>query len=132
MKIKMSQAVNSVPTFNHLAQQEVPVTTACDLYDITQALEPHLETFRKVRSKLNDKYQVPTEQGMRVADDKKADFERDVEELLNREVEISIPTLDPNGFGDLKLSFGTIGAIRFAFPPRDAPDLSISKEEEDE
>jgi len=116
MKVKLGDIVNATPTLNRLAQEKIPVSTACDLFDIVGALQPHLNTFNQMKNKLFEEYGEDIPEGRQIKKEHAETFSIEMNELLEREIELNIPLIDKSRFGNVELTFPEIGAIRFIFP----------------
>jgi hypothetical protein len=116
MKVQLKELVNAVPTIQHLAGEKVSVPTACDLFDIVGALKPSLDTFDQVKAKLFEEYGEDFEGGRRIEKEHVEAFTIEMNELLEREIELNITPIDPARLEKVELTFQEIGAIRFIFP----------------
>jgi len=106
MKIKVNKLLKMKPVIEKIIKLDIPVMAAWDLMKIVKDLDTELEIYSKARKKLFNKYGEVDEKtkNQKIKEDKVEDFKKDIEELLNKEIEIKTKKIKISSLGNLKLS----------------------------
>lgn len=99
MKLTNRRIVNDATFLSNLANKQLPIRVSYAIAKNVSKIESELKVFNNERQKLLDKYCVKDEEGknkidennqLRIADEHLEDWSKDLEELLDIEVEIDI------------------------------------------
>ena len=94
MKLSVSQIVNSVPVLNKLKDEQLPVKLSYRVGRILEKFAKEYNLFEDTRLSLVKKYGVENTDGnFEVAEDKRSQFFKDLSDVLQEEVELSIPLI---------------------------------------
>lgn len=107
IKFKMYEVRGMKEPLINLIEKEIPVSIAFRLNKFVKAIDEHLTEIEDFRVKLINQYGVKNEEKnlVEVPNNKMKDFSREMNNLLNEEVEIEFTPININLFGDdLQLS----------------------------
>jgi len=107
MKFKMYEIRTMKEPLTKLIEKEIPVSTAFRLNKLVKSIDEYLTEIEQYRVKLINQYGVKNEEKnqVEVPSNKMKDFMKDMNDLLNEEVDIDFTPISINLFGDdLKLS----------------------------
>lgn len=122
MKIKNKEVIARLNQLNRFTADKLPVKLTYAIARNLRKLSDANEDFSTARNQLLDKYNVKAENGqpaykttgnIEIAEDCKKGWEKDIEELLDIEVEIDIHTVDYSAIEALDLSVENVLAIDF-------------------
>ena len=106
--MKLRNLISALPVFQSLYLEKLPVKTAFKLYTISQAIQPILAAYDSVRIPLVKQY--TDEKG--VFDQTKTDeLIKQLDPLLDEDIEFKTPTLTLNELENVKLSPLSLEAI---------------------
>ena len=89
MKVKLSDVLNSVEVMRNLAQENVSAVVSFRIAKAIKAINEEIDMFEAEKAKLVQKYGEPHDGGVRVADDKQDDFQKEINRLLSEKVELA-------------------------------------------
>lgn len=105
MKIKLIQLLNMKKVIEKLLPQDVPVLVGYDLMKIARMFESEIEMYNKVRIKIYKKYgKEGKDKKITIVPDKIETANKDLQNLLNKEVDIKVKKIKLSSLGDVKLS----------------------------
>lgn len=107
IKFKMYEIKQMKDPLTKLIEKEIPVNTAFRLNKLIKAIDEFLTEIEEYRVKLINQYGVKNEEAnqIEVPPKKMKDFSKEMNDLLNEEVEIDFQPININMFGeDLRLS----------------------------
>ncbi len=111
MKVKLGEIVNAVPALNKAAEQALPVRTSYQLARLVRKISKEVGTYDAERIKLCKRFGKLDEekQAYNIPPESLRGFEREMNELLAQEVEISA---DPISVTDeLRLSAAEVMTV---------------------
>lgn len=102
MKLKMFEIRNMKEPLEKLIDKQIPVKVAFRLNNLVKQFDEHLTDIEQYRVKLINTYGVKNEEKgeIEVPPKKMKDFMREMNELLNEEVDVDINPINVNNFGD--------------------------------
>ena len=118
MKVKLGEIMNAIPVLQKVAQAQLPAAIAFNLYKVTKVLEVERENFEGRRMDLIKKYSDGFNEETReytFPEDNRAKFMKEINELLNVEVELNTPVVNLVDSG-INISVAEIEAISFLLP----------------
>jgi len=86
--MKLETIVNSASAFQSLLEQPLKANISFRLAKLANKIQPHLDSFNKVRQALFEKYGEKTEEGYEIKAKKFKQFEEELLLLLNEEVKL--------------------------------------------
>lgn len=107
MKFKMYEIKNMKEPLIKLIEKEIPVSVAFRITKLVKVIDDYLTEIEQFRVKLINQYGVKNEEKnlIEVPGHKMKDFSKEMNALLNEDVEIDFTPIDINSFGDdLKLT----------------------------
>lgn len=113
IKVKLGDIVNSVDTFQAIMQQSFKGSLAFKIARLARELNKEMETFNEQRRKIIDNYCVKDENGeiktlengnIQIAPDRIQDFNTEITNVLETEVEINADKLPMDKIDDFKIS----------------------------
>lgn len=113
MKVKLSDLLKMKPVIEKLIKQDVPVTVGYDLITLVRVFETQLKTFAELRKKLFTKYgkEDKEKKTTTIEKDKVKDFEKNMNQLLDKEIKIECKKIKISSLGDVKLSTSDLMVI---------------------
>lgn len=105
MKLTNRKIVNDATFLNNLANKQLPIRVSYAIAKNVSKIESELKVFNDERQKLLDKYCVKDEEGknkidennqLKIADEHLESWSKDLEELLDIEIEIDIHKFNIN------------------------------------
>ena len=93
MEVKLNDVLNSVEVVRNLAQENVPAVVSFRIAKAIRAINEEIDMFEAEKAKLVQKYGEPYEGGIRVAEDKQDDFQKEISQLLNESVTLEVSKL---------------------------------------
>jgi len=103
MKLKLSDLVNAVQSLGIISKKDLPVKTSYALSKNIQKIDTELKAFNETRTKLFEKYgEKVKEDGKdltRIPKEKVEIFQKELNTILDQEVEIDLWMIDINEFG---------------------------------
>lgn len=102
IKFKMYQIKNMKDPLTKLIEKEIPVNTAFRLNKLIKVFDEYLTQIEEYRVKLINQYGVKNEEKnqLEVPGKKMKDFSKEMNDLLNEEVEVEFTPININMFGD--------------------------------
>ena len=102
IKFKMYQIKNMKEPLTKLIEKEIPVNTAFRLNKLIKVFDEYLTQIEEYRVKLINQYGVKNEEKnqLEVPGKKMKDFSKEMNDLLNEEVEVEFSPININMFGD--------------------------------
>jgi hypothetical protein len=112
IKIKLGEIINIIESLNNILIKEIPIKTAYMLSKLAQKIEPELKNFQNSNNKLIEKYGQRDENNEIINNngivpiilDKKEDYKKEIEELLNIEIDIDFEPMSIKSLGDIKIA----------------------------
>lgn len=113
IKVKLGDIVNSVDTFQAIMQQSFKGSLAFKIARLARELNKEMETFNEQRKKIIDDYCVKDENGeiktlengnVQIAPDRIQDFNTEITNVLETEVEINADKLPMDKIDDFEIS----------------------------
>ncbi len=109
--MKLINIVNSTEALNKLAEKDLPILTSFKITDILFKIEKEINNYNMQKNKIIQKY-GSTEDGVNYnfSDENKLEFIKELEELNNHEVNLSIEKIKlPD---DINISASILYALR--------------------
>lgn len=94
--VKVLDIMSSIDTLNRLMTKELSAPTAYKIARLARKLNEEIESFNKAKDSTFSKYAEGEEE---VPSDKQEEFEAEINELLNMEVELDIQMIKLKDFG---------------------------------
>lgn len=113
IKVKLGDIVNSVDTFQAIMQQSFKGSLAFKIARLARELNKEMETFNEQRRKIIDDYCVKDENGeiktlengnIQISPDRIQDFNTEITNVLETEVEINADKLPMDKIDDFEIS----------------------------
>lgn len=114
MKVSNKDIVVSVEALRKLQTQDFPIKVSFAITKNVKALEMAFETYQDEYKKLIKKYGEEAEnKAVKIKDEYKADFQKDLAELLSLKNDVSVSTIKIDDLADAKLSPADLMAIEY-------------------
>ena len=106
MLFSLGEIYGLTRSLQKLTNKELPIKVSFRLYKFLKDSSSEMEILEKSRVKLVEKFAEPKEEGkeMKVADDKKDEFQAEFTSLLSEEVEIPFDPISIEDLGDISIS----------------------------
>lgn len=119
--VTMSTVFSSRPAFQQLVKQSFSAKVAYRLSKIVRKVDQELQDFEKARVALVEKYarDVDEDGNKTVPPENISMFVKEVEELLNLEVDLDIPLIPLSWLEDVQLTTEQMILIEFAIDPEE-------------
>jgi hypothetical protein len=108
IKLTVFDVMNSIGALNRIMTKELNATTAYKFARIARRLSDEIESFNKARESTFSRYAGGEE---KVPDNKAKEFEAEIQELLDVEIELDINKIKPSDFGEAKIRPSDIYAL---------------------
>lgn len=112
--MKLKQLIEQIaPSISHIAQVKLPVKVAYRLAKNIRLLQPELDAFNEARTKLVTKYGTPESDGVnfRLDGENGAAFAKDINSLLDEDVNIALMRINLDELGSIDLEAGHIANL---------------------
>jgi hypothetical protein len=117
MKIKVSKLANSIPSIKFISQQTVPAKICFKLAKFINAISQELDVLEQSRKMIVEKYSFvnkETEQ-FDIKPENQSQFEKEMLDLFNEEVEISLEPIQITELGGISLPVNHLMSLDFMF-----------------
>jgi len=122
MKIRMMKIMNIRKDLEALFTKDIPIGASWAISKFIRQVENEYNDFEKNRVKILHKYLVK-ETG-KVPDDKQGELQKDMEDLLDVEVELSVNPIDITELGGISVPPLSLAKMSFLFKePVPTPDV---------
>lgn len=108
MKLKLGELVQAKDGLVQLSQKELPIKSAYKISRILKAASSELENYEEQRTKLIKKLGKEEGGNISVPPEKKEEFIKELEGLLEVEVDINAEKIDVKEFGNISISPGVL------------------------
>lgn len=113
MKITMMRILSIKEELSSLFMKDIPIKASWKISKFIRQIETEYNDFEKNRVKILDKYlDKPTG---KVPDDKKELLEKDIDDLLDVEVELDVEPIDIKELGDIAVPPLALAKMSFMF-----------------
>lgn len=118
MKLKLRELVEAEKPLNRLLEVKLPVKVAYRLGKVGNKIQSELKHFYNAQTKLYKQYGECTDElndAWTLKPENAAAFRTDRENLLDEEIELDIPKISIDDFGDVQIESGMVSALTFLF-----------------
>ena len=121
MKVKVSKLANAIPSIKFISQQSIPAKVSFRLAKFINAVSEELDVLEIARRTIFEKYSTvnteakENEQTRTIIPELKEKYEKEMLELFNQEVELSIEPIVINELGGISLPVNHLMALDFMF-----------------
>lgn len=113
MKLKVFQLYELDEGLADLGEKELPIGTSLKIQRTHKAVKDELDPINKVRQKIVDKYkdEVLEDGGVKIKQDKIEVCRKELDELMNQEVEIKVSKINVKELESISVKPKTLGMI---------------------
>lgn len=116
MKITLEKLLGSADALKNLFNSEVPVTMAFKLSKTIKDAEENIKLFEESRLKLLKQYGEETsEDSYKISEENAPLIQKELDELLKTEVELTAEPLSVDKLGDIKMTSADVYALSWLF-----------------
>jgi hypothetical protein len=121
MKVKVSKLANAIPSIKFISQQSIPAKVSFRLAKFINAVSEEMDVLEIARRSIFEKYSTvnteakENEQSRTIIPELKEKYEKEMLELFNQEVELSIEPIVINELGGISLPVNHLMALDFMF-----------------
>lgn len=106
MKIKVADLYDLSLGLNDLADKELPISTSLKIEQNQKKVSEELVSTDKIRQKIINKYKdndVEVENGTKIKEGKVDIFQKEVQELMDQDVELDLKKIDLKDLGNISI-----------------------------
>ena len=128
MKVTLRKLADSIPAFNDLMEVPMPMSTAYKIKEMAKEAESHTSTmFETIQEKRAEYVDNADDPDANIPDDKIPEWDKEMGELLDTEIEMSSKKIDPVDLGLAPVKPATLGQLGWVFlSPNGEEGASIS------
>jgi hypothetical protein len=130
MKITMMRVLSIKEELDALFMKDIPIAASWKISKFIRQIENEYNDFERNRVKILEKH-LDKESG-KVPEDKQKDVQKEMEELLDVEVELNVEPIDISELGDISVPPMALAKMAFMFkePEPEMPNVPGMEQEE--
>ncbi len=123
MKVTLRELADSIPAFNELMEVPMPMSTAYKIKEMAKEAEGHTTTMYETMQEKREEYTGDPDLKTEIPDGKAEEWDEEMGELLDTEVEMRSKRIDPVDLGLAPVKPITLWALDWVFTsPKSEPE----------